>query len=95
MVTVDAGIAINSATAQLTTRGAGSTLGSLIVCIFTAGAGGTVSISDEPGGANARVIVPANTALGCYHIPMNAISKTSDWRVSTGAGATVTAFVGL
>lgn len=70
------------------TGGKGDILDTLIISVATA-ASGTVSIGD--GAAPNIVITAANTPIGVYVVRLKAKSKVGDWRVTTGAGATVVA----
>jgi hypothetical protein len=70
-----------------TTGAAGDYLHRLVVSVGTS-ATGTVVITD---GAFVHGLVRANTPIGVYSIEMNAISKTTGWKVTTGAGAEVLA----
>ena len=69
------------------TGATGDYLHRLVVTVNTA-ATGTVVLTD---GSFAHTIVRANTPIGVYPIEMNAISQTTGWKVTTGAGAEVLA----
>lgn len=79
----------NSVTTQIlgTTGAIGDYLHRIVVTVNTA-ATGTVVLTD---GSFAHTIVRANTPIGVYSIEMNAISQTTGWKVTTGAGAEVIA----
>ena len=79
----------NSVTAQVlgTTGAIGDYLHRLVVTVNTA-ATGTVVLTD---GSFAHTLVRANTPIGVYSLEMNAISQTTGWKVTTGAGAEVLA----
>ena len=79
----------NSQTAQIlgSTGAVGDYLHRITVTVNTA-ATSTVSIID---GSFSHAIVRANTPIGVYSIEMNAISQTTGWKITTGAGAEVLA----
>jgi hypothetical protein len=70
-----------------TTGAIGDYLHRLVVSVTTA-ATGTVVITD---GAFVHGLVRPNTPIGTYSIEMNAISKNTGWKITTGAGAEVLA----
>jgi hypothetical protein len=70
-----------------TTGAAGDYLHRLVVSVTTA-ATGTVVITD---GAFVHGLVRPNTPIGTYSIEMNAISQSTGWKITTGAGAEVLA----
>jgi predicted O-methyltransferase YrrM len=70
-----------------TTGAKGDYLHRLVVSVTTA-ATGTVVITD---GAFVHGLVRPNTPIGTYSLEMNAISQTTGWKVTTGAGAEVLA----
>jgi len=78
--------------AALTTRGTGSILNQLVISnggILP----GTVTLND--GVNTAMIILPTNTPLGVYHIPIYAASQNGNWRITTPAGCRVIATIGL
>jgi hypothetical protein len=79
----------NSVTLQIlgTTGAVGDYLHRLVVTVNTA-ATGTVVLTD---GSFVHTLVRANTPIGVYSLEMNAISQTTGWKVTTGAGAEVLA----
>lgn len=61
-----------------------------VICIVATAATSTVSIKD--GNGSAISLLPANTAIGTYSIPigMKAVNATTPgWKVTTGAGVSV------
>lgn len=81
-ISVPANTTIGSANSQITVGGPGSLLG--VVIALTTGSS-IVGISDEPNGANSKVLLPAGLPAGAYVFPINAISRTGNWFVSTSA----------
>lgn len=71
-----------------TTGSSGDYLRRLIITVATA-ATGTVSIKD--GSGDVIPVTAANTPIGVYDIPLEAVSRLGAWSVTTGAGATVVA----
>lgn len=58
-----------------------------LICSVATAATGTVLIGD--GVAAATPILAANTPIGVYVVFLRMKSKVGNWRVTTGAGATV------
>jgi hypothetical protein len=79
----------NSVTTQMlgSTGAIGDYLHRLIITVNTASTS-TVTITD---GVFAHGLVRANTPIGVYSIEVNAISQSSGWKITTGAGAEVLA----
>jgi hypothetical protein len=81
-------IALSTTDQVLGTTGAvGDYLHRLVITVGTA-ATGTVILTD---GATAHAITRANTPIGVYSVEMNTFSKSTGWKVTTGAGAEVLA----
>lgn len=78
-----------SQTAQVlgVTGAVGDYIDRLVVTVATA-ATGTVTLLDN---ATSYPLVPANTPIGVYSIPLGIKSSSGPWKITTGAGATVLA----
>jgi hypothetical protein len=59
-----------------------------LVCTVSTAATSAVTILD---GAASHVVLPNNVGggVGVYDIELNAVSKTSGWKITTGAGVEV------
>jgi hypothetical protein len=81
-------VAFSSTEQVLGTTGAvGDYLHRMVITVGTA-ATSSVIITD---GAFVHAVVRANTPIGVYSIEMNAISQSTGWKVTTGAGVEVLA----
>jgi hypothetical protein len=81
-------VALSTTDQVLGTTGAvGDYLHRLVITVGTA-ATGTVILTD---GALVHAITRANTPIGVYSVEMNTFSKSTGWKVTTGAGAEVLA----
>lgn len=84
---VPANTAFASDASRVTPATPGAILGTIIVVVNTAGAGGNVRYSDD-GGVTSRLLVPGTSPVGVYHYTFNAFAKgVAGWRVQTGTGA--------
>ena len=70
-----------------TTGAIGDYLHRLVITVGTGGSG-TVVITD---GSFVHNLVRSNGSIGVYSIEMNAISQSTGWKITTGAGAEVLA----
>jgi hypothetical protein len=71
--------------------GAKGDLLTLLICVVTTAATGTVLIQD---GADTAITVLPNSpgaGVGTYVIPLNLISRSGAWSITTGAGVAVLA----
>lgn len=60
-----------------------------LICTVTSASTATVTLTD---GVTAIAVVPTTvTDVGVINVEINAASKTSGWKVTTGAGVTVIA----
>lgn len=66
----------------------GDFLARVVAQVTTAGATGTVSITD---GADSVPLVPASTPVGVYSIELGIRARTGPWKLTTGAAATALA----
>lgn len=83
-------VAASQTTQMLGTVGAaGDYLSHLIVTVNASGATAVVAIKD--GDLTAYPIGPAAPAIGVYCIPIQAVSASGGWQITTLAGATVLA----
>ena len=88
IIEIPPGTNIGTTNSRVTNKGAGSIIGTLYITFAT---GSAVTISDQPNGANAITIMSAGSPTGLYVLPLNAISRSSDWWISTTASVRVVA----
>jgi len=91
LITVAPGTALGSANSQLTKSGPGAILGTLIFNV--ASTTQIVEISDNPSGASPVQIISTTVPVGWYTVKLDAISRKSDWWISTTGGVRVFATV--
>lgn len=67
---------------------AGDLLTSMVVSVATSA---TSAVRIKDGSGSSIPIVPANTPIGVYPLPINAVSRVGGWSITTGAGVSVLA----
>jgi hypothetical protein len=84
-------VAAGQTTQTLGATGAKGDLLTLVVCVVSTAATGTVAIKD--GSETAITILPNSpgAGVGTYVIPLNLVSRTGAWQITTGAGVAVIA----
>jgi hypothetical protein len=84
-------VAANQSAQSLGATGASGDILTLLVCVVATAASSTVQITD--GSGSAITVLPANVGggVGTYVIPLNLVSTSGAWKVTTGAGVSVIA----